>query len=147
MATTSETQKDGYNAKPPMFDGQRFEYWKDRLESFFLGFDADLWDIIVDGYERPVDEEGKKISRSEMTAEQKKLYSQHHKARAILLSAISYEEHQKITDREFAKGIFESLKMSHEGDKKVKESKALSLIQKYESFIMEPNESIEEMFS
>src|ERR1043165_4363946 len=37
--------------------------------------------------------------------------------------------------------------MSHEGNAQVKETKALSLIQKYEAFRMEENESIETMFS
>ena len=43
--------------------------------------------------------------------------------------------------------MFESLKMTHEGNAQVKEPKALALIQKYESFKVEQSESIEVMFS
>src|ERR1044072_1009833 len=114
---------------------------------FFLGFDVDLWDIVIEGYEHPKDAEGKAISRSKMTDDQKKTFKDHHKARTILLNAISYAEYEKITDKETAKSIFDSLQMTHEGNSQVKETKALALIQKYEAFRMEEEESVETMFS
>src|ERR1044072_4295185 len=114
---------------------------------FFLGFDVDLWDIVIEGYEHPKDAEGKAISRSKMTDDQKKTFKDHHKARTILLNAISYAEYEKITDKETAKSIFDSLQMTHEGNTQVKETKALALIQKYEAFIIEEDESVETMFS
>ena len=43
--------------------------------------------------------------------------------------------------------MFDSLRMTHEGNIQVKETKALSLIQKYEAFKMEESVSIETMFS
>src|ERR1044072_7025312 len=107
----------------------------------------DLWDLVVDGYEEPKDTEGKVISRSKMTDDQKKLFKDHHKARTILLNAISYAEYEKITNKETAKSIFYSLQMTHEGNIQVKETKAFALIQKYEAFRMEEEESVETMFS
>ena len=64
-----------------------------------------------------------------------------------MLNAISYTEYEKITNRETAHNIFESLKMTHDGNLQVKETKAMALIQKYEAFKMEEEESVEEMFS
>src|ERR1044072_2652746 len=147
MANSSECKDNTYSAKPPIFDGEKFEYWKDRIESFFLGFDADLWDIVIEGYEHLKDAEGKAISRSQMTEPQKKSFRDHHKARTILLNVISYAEYEKITNKESAKSIFDSLQMTHEGNTQVKETKALALIQKYEAFRMEEEESVETMFS
>ena len=43
--------------------------------------------------------------------------------------------------------MFDSLRMTHEGNTQVKETKALALIQKYEAFKMEEEETIETMFS
>lgn len=43
--------------------------------------------------------------------------------------------------------MFESLKMTHEGNTQVKETKALALIQKYEAFKMKEDDSVETMFS
>ncbi|CAI8595590.1 unnamed protein product [Vicia faba] len=65
---------------------------KDRIESFFLAHDADLWDMVIDGYMHPVDESGQKIDRKRMSDQQKRDFRNHHKARTILLSAISYSE-------------------------------------------------------
>src|ERR1044072_2502402 len=82
-----------------------------------------------------------------MTEAQKKTFKDHHKARTILLNAISYAEYEKITDKDTAKSIFDSLQMTHEGNSQVKETNALALIQKYEAFRMEEEESVETMFS
>src|ERR1044072_6161033 len=67
MANSSENKDNAYSAKPPIFDGEKFEYRKDRMKSFLLGFDMDLWNLVVDGYEEPKDTEGKIIPRSKMT--------------------------------------------------------------------------------
>ena len=82
-----------------------------------------------------------------MLDQQKKEFKNHHKARIILLSVISYTEYEKITNRDSAKNIFDSLRMKHEGNTQVKETKALALIQKYEALKMEEDETIEAMFS
>ncbi|XP_058754629.1 uncharacterized protein LOC131627789 [Vicia villosa] len=140
-------EREHYNAKPPIFDGERFYYSKDRIKIFFLGYDVDLWDIIVDGYKNPVDARGNKVERRSTNDQQKKKYKNHHKARTILLNAISYMEYEKITNRDSNKSIFDYLRMTREGNAQVKETKALALIPKYEAFKMEDNETIENMFS
>ena len=81
-----------------------------------------------------------------MTNQQKKNHKNHHKARTILLNAISYTEYEKITNKDSTKSIFDSLRMTHEGNDQVKETKALALIQKYEAFKMEDDENVEAMF-
>ncbi|XP_058776943.1 uncharacterized protein LOC131651291 [Vicia villosa] len=140
-------EKEHYNAKPPIFDGERFDYWKDKIKSFFLGYDVDLWDMVVDGYEYLIDASGNINERKRMNDPQKKDYKNHHKTRTIILNVISYTEYEKLTNRDFAKSIFDSLKMIHVGNAQVKETKALALIQKYEAFKMEDDETIEDMFS
>ena len=66
----SDSNDKSYNVKPPIFDGEKFEYWKDRLESLFLGHDVDLWDMVVDGYVPPTDDTGKEIAKRAMTDQQ-----------------------------------------------------------------------------
>src|SRR3954463_6056747 len=145
----SAEQHNGNNGytRPSVFDGENFEYWKDKLESYFLGLDGDLWDLLMDGYKHPVSTQGVKLTRQAMSDDQKKEYKNNHKARTILLNAISHAEYEKISNRETAYDIYESLKMTHEGNAQVKETKALALIQKYEAFKMEDDEDIEKMFS
>src|SRR3954468_15008846 len=137
---------NGYT-RSPVIDGENFEYWKDRLESYFLGLDGDLWDLMVDGYKHPVKANGVRLTRQEMNDDQKNQFKNHHKCRTILLNAISHAEYEKISNRETAYDIYESLKMTREGNAQVKETKALALIHKYEAFKMEDDENIEKMFS
>src|SRR4051812_24469445 len=145
----SAEQHNGNNGytRPPVFDGENFEFWKDKLESYFPNLDGDLWDLLMDGYKHPVNASGVKLTRQEMSDDQKKLFRNHHKCRTVLLNAISHAEYEKISNRETAYDIYESLKMTHEGNAQVKETKALALIQKYEAFKMEDDEDIEKMFS
>ena len=67
--------------KPLVFDGEDFEQWKDRLESFFLGHDVDLRDMVLDGYTHPEDKDGNKIDRKNMDKQQKLDFKNHHRAR------------------------------------------------------------------
>ena len=84
--------------------------------------------MVIDGYTHPVDESGQKIDRKRMSDQQKRDFRNHHKARTILLSAISYLEYEKISNRETTKNMFDSLRMTHEGNIQVKETKAFALI-------------------
>ena len=87
--------KDKIISKPPVFDGENFDYWKDRIESFFLAHDVDLWDMVTDGYTYPVDGRSQKIDRKMMSDQHKRDFISHHKSRTILLGAISYSEYEK----------------------------------------------------
>src|SRR3954466_12747751 len=90
---------------------KNFEYWKDKLESYFLGLDGELWDLLMDGYKYPVKATGVRLTRQEMDDDQKKLFKNHHKCRTVLLNAISHAEYENISNRETAYDIYESLKM------------------------------------
>src|SRR4051812_35819004 len=97
-----------YSAKPPMFDGEKFDYLNDIIKLYFMAFDFDLLDLVFDGYIYPIDTNGIMIARSVMTDDQKKAYKNHLKARSILLFVISHVEYEKITNKETAKSILDS---------------------------------------
>lgn len=115
-AANSKGLKDYYSFvyKVPIFKGENFYFWKDELESYFLGFDEDLWEIVINGYIHPTNEDGMKIERRAMSELQRKDFQNHHKARTILLEAISYDDYEKIARKESAHDILESLKSSFE---------------------------------
>lgn len=102
--------------------------------------------MVVDDHIYHVDTSGNKVEKM-ITDQQKKDYKNHHNTRTIFLNAMSYTEYQKITNKDTTNSIFDSLRMTHEGNSQVKETKALTLIQKYEAFKMEDNEIVENMFS
>ena len=47
MPAANTNEKDSYNAKSLVFYGEKFDYWRDRIESFFLGYDIDLWEMVI----------------------------------------------------------------------------------------------------
>jgi len=53
----------------------------------------------------------------------------------------------KMSDKFTAKAMFASLCANYEGNKKVREAKALMLVHQYELFKMKEDESIEQMYS
>lgn len=40
-------------SNPPNFDGDKIEFWKGIIESFFLSLDVDLYDMVSNVYEHP----------------------------------------------------------------------------------------------
>lgn len=41
---------------PLMLNSENFEYWKDKIQSFFMFHNSELWDMIEDGYVAQTDE-------------------------------------------------------------------------------------------
>lgn len=79
--------------------------------------------MVVYSYVDLVDASGNKVERRVMTNQRKKDYKNHHKVRTILLNFVSYTKYEKITNRDTAKSVFDSLRMTHEGNAQVKETK------------------------
>ena len=72
--------------------------------------------MVTDGYTHLVDGHGQKIDRKRMYDQQKCDFRNHNKAKTILLSAISYSKYEKISNRETVKNMFDSMRMTHEGN-------------------------------
>ena len=115
----------GSHSRPPLFTGEaeKFPWWKSKLYSHIIGIDDELWDIIEDGIDIEVHDEGE-TDMKKLTDAQKKVYKKHHRVRGIMCDAIPHEEFMKISNKSTAKTIFESLCSSYEGNQKVSEVKA-----------------------
>src|SRR4030065_708148 len=145
----NDKERSAHNSRPPLFTGEeeKFSWWKSKLYSHIIGIDDELWDIIEDGIDIEVDDEGKCADRKRLTDEQKKVYKKHHRVRGIMCDAIPHEEFMKISNKSTAKTIFESLCSSYEGNQQVREAKANMLVQQYELFKISEDETIDIMFS
>lgn len=72
MANYSGEDAGGNVFRAPLFDGERFEYWKDILKSLYISHDPKLWDVVEDGFEAPKDVDGVEISIKDWNIEHKK---------------------------------------------------------------------------
>ena len=65
----------------------------------------------------------------------------------VMYCALDANEFNRISVYTYAKEIWDTLEVTHEGTNQVKESKINMLVHKYELFKMEPTESITNMFT
>ena len=136
----------GHMNRPPLFNGENFDYWKDKIKAFFETQNLDLWDIVQSGYILPMNDAGVAIPRDQWNDEQKKRYQTNQKARFILICAMTEREYDKCGKYDTAKEIWDSLVLSYEGSAQVRETKASMMVRQYELFKMEDGENIETMF-
>jgi hypothetical protein len=115
--------------------------------SYIRGVDDELWDIVEDGTNFEVDEEGMMADRKKLTITQKKIYKKHHKVREIWVDVLPHVEYMKIGDKSTAKVIFESLFSTYGGNHHVKEAKTNQMVHQSELFKMTEDEDIETMYS
>ena len=132
--------------RPPLFTGEKFDYWKDKIKAFIESNQLEIWDVIKAGYEAPVDAARVPIPRASWNAEQKKVYQINQKARHYLICAITPAEYEKCGKSTTAKEIWDSLILSYEGSAQVRETNVHMLVRQYELSKMETDESIEGMF-
>ncbi|MCI38545.1 hypothetical protein A2U01_0059773, partial [Trifolium medium] len=75
-----------------------------KLYGYFAAQDEDLWDVVLDDCKMNVDKEGHILDaeRRALTKEQKKIYMNHHRAKNIIIDALSFAESRKIPNKSTA---------------------------------------------
>ena len=132
--------------RPPLFNGNDYDYWKKRMIAFFDAQNMDIWDLVQNGYQTPTNAEGQDLPRPQWTEGQRTRHQLNSKAKHYLMCAITRSEHDKVHSCETAKEIWDTLALAHEGSSQVKESKISMLVHQYELFKMGEHENIDQMF-
>ncbi|GJR66823.1 zf-CCHC domain-containing protein [Tanacetum coccineum] len=148
----SENYKEGQSMqRPPLFEANCFIYWKNRFETYVKSKDIDLWYIIVHGNYKPTikDKDGKDVvtTYDKLDENQKKMISKNDEAKMFLYNALPKKEYERIFMCNTAQDIWNSLIITHQGNKQVKDNKIDLFVQKYEEFTILDDESIDCAFS
>lgn len=137
-------------ARPPLFKGTQFSWWKNKMEIFVNSEDIDLWDIIVGGPKEITEITDKGVKspkpRADWTKEDKELMCKNSKAMKMLHCALSSDEYTRVSACKSAKEIWDILCATYEGSIDVKKNKIDLLVKRYELFKMDKEESINKMF-
>ena len=131
--------------RPPMFGGVNYAFWKIRMKIFMESIDMGIWDAVVSGPFIPmqvVKEETVKKPWFEWNETERKKAQYDSLAKNIITSALNMDEFFRVSQCNSAKEMWEVLEVTHEGTNDVKRSRKHSLIQEYELFRMQPEESI-----
>src|SRR5438128_6338086 len=125
---------------PPVFDGSDFQYWKVRMACFLEAAGMDVWRVTVEVYTPPGDP-------LFPTVEEDPLVKANAKAKNLLYSAMTKEVFNRVCSCVTTHDIWTTLELIHEGSKSVRNDRYDGLIKKFNNFVMNRNERVNDMYS
>jgi hypothetical protein len=125
--------------KPPVFDGNNYDYLKKRMEVHFKALGRELWRIVMEGYVI-LDPQNK----SDDDDINEKLND---RALSVLYNALALSEFNRVKGLEKSNEIWEKLMEIYEGTSTVKEEKLYVYKGKFNEFTMKKDEDVSTMFN
>src|SRR5437016_13988434 len=123
-----------------IFDGTYYQYWKVCMTCFLEVPGMDMWRVTVEGFTPPV------IPQTP-TAEEELLVKANAKAKNLLYGAMTKEVFNRIFSCVISHDIWTALELIHEGSKSVHNDRYDGLIKKFNTFVMNRNERVNDMYS
>jgi hypothetical protein len=93
--------------KPPQFDGEDYEFWSHKMRSHLFSLHPSIWEIV---------ESGMKFDSSDSPMFINEQIHKNAQATTVLLASLCREEYNKVSGLDNAKQIWDTLKISHEGN-------------------------------
>jgi hypothetical protein len=128
--------------KPPVFDGEDYCMWSDKMRHHLTSLHASIWDIIEFGAQVP--SVGDEAYDSDEVTQIRHFDSQ---ATTILLASLCREEYNKVQGLKSAKEIWDVLKTAHEGDEVTKITKRETIEGELGRFILNQGELPQAMYN
>jgi hypothetical protein len=128
--------------KPPVFYGEDYCIWSDKMRHHLTSLHASIWDIVEFGVQVP--SMGDEAYDSDEVAQIRHFDSQ---ATTILLASICREEYNKVQGLKSAKEIWDVLKTVHEGDEVTKITKRETIEGELGRFILNQEEEPQAMYN
>ncbi|XP_070043046.1 uncharacterized protein [Nicotiana tomentosiformis] len=123
MSAPPENWERQSSARTPLFNGQYYSWWKNRMRDHIIGEDYELWDIVTDG---PLATMKKNVEgvdvpkiRADCTAEDLRKWEKNAKAKKWLMCGLGPDEYRRIQSCTTAKEIWDTLQVAHEGTPQV----------------------------
>jgi hypothetical protein len=128
--------------KPPMFDGEDYNMWSDKMRHHLTSLHTGIWDVVEIGVQVP--SPGDEDYDSDEVAQVRHFNSQ---ATTILLASLSREEYNKVQGLKSAKEIWDVLKTAHEGDEVIKITKRETIEGELGRFWLRQGEEPQDMYN
>jgi hypothetical protein len=93
--------------KPPHFDGEDYGFWSHKMRSHLFSLHPSIWEIVESGMQ--FDSTDSPIFINEQI-------HKNAQATTVLLASLCRDEYHKVSDLDNAKQIWDTLKISHEGN-------------------------------
>eukprot|EP00253_Pinus_taeda_P020908 PITA_20908 len=144
MASTS-TNMGMFNTQLPRFNGKNYDYWAITMRVLFAS--QDLWELVQDGFEEPIDDnEFNRLTQAEkdLLKSNKKKDS---KALVFLYQAVHESVFPRIATTKTSKEAWQTLKTTYHGMEKVKTAKLQLLRRDFENLCMKESDNIDSFFT
>jgi hypothetical protein len=128
--------------KPPVFYGEDYCMWSDKMRHHLTSLHASIWDIVEFG--APVPSMGDEGYDSDEVAQIRHFNSQ---PTTILLTSLCREEYNKVQGLKSAKEIWDVLKIAHEGDEVTKITKREMIEGGLGRFVLNQGEDSQAMYN
>jgi hypothetical protein len=128
--------------KPPVFDGEDYCMWNDKMRHHLTSLHASIWDIVEFGAQVP--SVGDDDYDSDEVAQIRHFDSQ---ATTIILASLCREEHNKVQGLKSAKVIWDVLKTAHKGDEETKITKRETIEGELDRFVLNQGEEPQAMYN
>jgi hypothetical protein len=128
--------------KPPMFEGEDYSMWSDKMRHHLTTLHKSIWDIVEYGAQVP--KKGDKDYDSEEVEQIQHFDSQ---ATSILLASLSREGYNKVQGLKSAKEIWDVLKTAHEKDEVTKITKRETIEGELGRFMLHQGEEPQAMYN
>jgi hypothetical protein len=93
--------------KPPHFDGEDYSFWSHKMRSHLFSLNPIIWEIVENGMH--FDSSGNPVFINEQI-------HKNAQATTVLLASLCRDEYNKVSGLDNAKQIWDTLKISHEGN-------------------------------
>jgi hypothetical protein len=128
--------------KPPVFYGEDYCMWSDKMRHHLTSLHASIWDIVEFGAQEPsMGDEG---YDSDEVAQ---IWHFNSQATTILLASLSREEYNKVQGLKSAKELWDVLKTAHEGDEVTKITKRETIEGELDRFMLHQGEDPQAMYN
>jgi rubrerythrin len=128
--------------KPPVFDGEDYSMWSDKMRHHLTSLHASIWDIVEFGAQVP--SVGDEAHDSDKVAQIRHFDSQ---ATTIHLASLCQKEYNKVQGFKSAKEIWDVIKTTHEGDEVTKITKRETIEGELGRFILNQGEEPQAMYN
>ncbi|KAL7170248.1 hypothetical protein ACSBR2_035172 [Camellia fascicularis] len=115
MTTLAEGQATN---KPPLFDGNNYSHWKDKMTLFLQATDYAMWIIVIKDPKIPtklVDNISVPKTEDECDEKDHELLKINAKAKLTLVCGLDSKEYNRISSCDSAKEIWDKLEVTYEG--------------------------------
>lgn len=134
-----ETKTSFSQVAPPIFDGDNYDLWAVRMESYLETLD--LWEAVEEDCEVPPLPNNPTMPQLKYHREEK---TRKAKAKSVLFSGVSQTVFTRIMTLKTAKEICDYLKEEYTGDERIRGMQVLNLIREFELQKMKEYETIKD---